>query len=83
MELATADDRVVEHRLHRGHQRLGPVQHAQDGAGGVESTVPQADEQIHDDGGVLGVALHHAERVLGAVDMAISRSTTIFAAFTS
>ena len=61
-------DGVVEHGLHRGVQRLGPVEHAQDGPGGVQAPVPQADQQVLDDRGVLGVALHHAQGVLGPVD---------------
>jgi len=68
VQLAPVHDGVVEHRLHRGVQRLGPVQHAQDRPGGVQAPVPQADQQVLDHGGVLGVALDHAQGVLGAVD---------------
>ena len=61
-------DGMVEHRLDRRRQCLGAVEHAQDRPGGVEAPVAQVDQQVVDHRGVLGVTLHHAERVLGPVD---------------
>jgi hypothetical protein len=68
VELAALDHRVVEHVVHRAAQRLGAVDHDQDRAGDVQAALAQPDDQVTDQGGVLGRALDQRQRVLGAVD---------------
>ena len=68
MELAALDDRVVEHVADGAAQRLGTVNHHQDGTGDVQAPLPQPRQQVTGDRGVLGGALGQGERDLGAVD---------------
>jgi hypothetical protein len=68
MQLAALDDRVVEHLGDGAAQRLGTVEHHQDGAGDVQAALSQPDQHVGDHIGVLGGALGQGERDLGAVD---------------
>ena len=56
------------HVLDRAGQRLGPVQHGEDGPGDVQAAVAQPGDQIGDQGGVLRRALLDRQRVLDPVD---------------
>ena len=49
-------------------QSFGPVEHDQDRPGHIQAPVPQAGQQVGDDGGVLGGAFHHPEGMFGAVE---------------
>jgi hypothetical protein len=62
------DERLVEHVLHRPGQGLGPVEDGEDRLGDVQAAVAQPGDQVSDQGGVLGRALLHRQRVLRAVD---------------
>jgi hypothetical protein len=62
------DERLAEDVLDRAGQGLGPVEHGEDGLGDIQATVAQPGDQVRDQGGVLGRALLHRERVLGPVD---------------
>jgi hypothetical protein len=59
---------LVEHGLDARHEGLGPIEHTQQWSGRVEPSFAHCGEEILYDGGVLGVSLSQAERVLGAVD---------------
>ena len=54
--------------LDRAGQGLGPVKYREDGLGDVQAAVAQPGDQISDQGGVLGRALLHRQRILRAVD---------------
>jgi hypothetical protein len=56
MELAALDDGVVEHVAHRTSQRLGAVDHHQDGLGHLQPAVAQPGQQVGHRRGVLGGA---------------------------
>jgi hypothetical protein len=62
------NDRLVEHPPDRAGQGLGPVKDRKDGPGDVQAAVAQPGDQISGQGGVLGRALLHRQRVLRAVD---------------
>jgi hypothetical protein len=66
--LAAGDHRAVEHVQDRAAQRLRPVEHHQDRASHVQASLPQPDDQVGDQGGVLRRALDQRQRVLGPVD---------------
>jgi hypothetical protein len=68
MELAALDDLVVEHVADRVAQRLGAVDHHQDGPGDLQAAVAQPGQQVADDRGVLGRALGQSEGDLGPID---------------
>jgi hypothetical protein len=72
--VAALQDRAVEHLAHTGGQRLGPVEHRQDRAGGVQPTLAQVNEQPADQGGVLGRPFGQRERVLGPVAVDAQRN---------
>jgi hypothetical protein len=63
MQLAALHDGVIEHVGDRTAQRLGAVEHHQQGPGHLESAVAQAGQQVTHHGGALG----QGERNLGAV----------------
>jgi hypothetical protein len=62
------DDRLVEDVLDCAGQRLGPVEDGQDGLGDIQAALAQPGDQTGDQGGVLGRALLHRQRILRAVD---------------
>jgi hypothetical protein len=62
------DDRVVEHCGHCGLQRLGHSMKTRIGLLVSRPRFARTGQQILPDGGVLGVALDHGQRMLGAVD---------------
>ena len=59
---------MVEHVTDGAAQRLSAVEHHQDRPGDLQAALPQPDQQVADDGGVLGRALGQGERDLSAVD---------------
>jgi hypothetical protein len=58
---------MVEHVTDGAAQRLSAVEHHQDRPGDLQAALPQPDQQVADDGGVLGRALGQGERDLGPV----------------
>ena len=69
MQLAALDDRAVEHVDRSPAQGLGPIKAHQHRAGHVQTPLTQADQQVGDQGRVLGRALHQRQRVLVALDV--------------
>ena len=67
MKLTALEHWAVEHLADPGGQRLGPVEHRQDRAGGVQAAFAQVNEQSAYQGGVLRRAFGQRERVLGAL----------------
>jgi hypothetical protein len=57
VQLAALDHRVVGHVAYRAGQCLRPVDHHQERARDVQAALAQPDEQVTDEGGVLGGAL--------------------------
>jgi hypothetical protein len=76
MQLAALDDRVVEHVADGAPERLGAVDDAQDGPGGLQAPFAEVGQQVADHGGVLGGALGQAEGDLGAVQGDAQRDHT-------
>ena len=68
VQLAALDHRVIEHVDHGLAQRLGPVDPDQHRAGHVQAPLPQAHQQVGDQGRVLRRALHQRQRMLVALD---------------
>ena len=66
VQLATMDHRVVEDRFHGAREGLGAVDDDEDRPCHLESAIAKPDEEVLDDGGVLGVAFCDRERVLSA-----------------
>jgi len=62
------NERLVEDIVDRAGERLGPVDHRQDGLGDIQAALTQPGDQIRDQGGVLGRAFLDRQRVLGPVD---------------
>jgi hypothetical protein len=60
VKLAPTDHRVVEHCLHRGGERLAPVDHDQDRAGHVQAPVPQPGAHREGQQALLGGLRHIA-----------------------
>jgi hypothetical protein len=58
VQLTAAENRAVEHVEYRAPQRLRPVEHHQDRTSHVQPALAQPDDQVGDQGGVLGRALH-------------------------
>lgn len=73
VQLAAGDDRVVEDGLQRTGECLRAIENAEDRRGDAQSPLSQADQQIGDQPGVLGVALDHPEGVLDPVDVDADR----------
>ncbi len=59
---------MVEHPGHRGPQCFRAVDNHQDRTGGVQTSLPQPDEQVGHHGGVFGVTIDQGQRMLGAID---------------
>jgi len=68
VELAATEHGAVEDIQHRPAQRFGSIEHHQDGAGDIQAALAQPNDQLGDQGGVLGRALDQRQRVFGAVD---------------
>jgi hypothetical protein len=76
VQLTALDHRTVEHVEHRLTQRLGPVDPDEHRASDVQAPLPQAHQQVGDQGGVLRRALHQRQRVLVALDVNAQRDDT-------
>ena len=66
--------RLVEDVFDRAGEGLRPVQDGQDGLGDVQAALAQPGDQVRDQGGVLGRALLHRQRVIDAVDADAQRN---------